>query len=240
MEVVGGIEPGAQAGGAARVEHVAAAAAVVGDEVEVVAADLDPLDVGGKAEAEHRPVHVRQLEDVLVGDDLGQRPVGRALGRHRAGADQVEVAVEADRAGGGAAAGVSSSSRASSSRVSQRPSIRASTVGSNLVTTANGVFASGGDRVDRPVDVGAEELAVEGDHLAVEPVQRPQPEVAVLGQLGEAEVAVEGAVEQGADRRGLEEDVRLALGVQIGTPHRLHMQRSDPALVEHGGSLPPG
>ena len=37
----------------------------------------------------------------------------------------------------------------------------------------------------------------------------------MLGQLGEAEVAVEGAVEQGADRRGLEEDVRLALGVQF-------------------------
>ena len=66
-----------------------------------------------------------------------------------------------------------------------------------------------------PVDVGAEELAVEGDHLAVEPVQRAQAEVAVLGQLGEAEVAVVGAVEQGADRRGLEEDVRLALGVQF-------------------------
>ena len=101
------------------------------------------------------------------------------------------------------------------------------------MTTANGVRSSGADRVDRAVDVGAEELAVEGDHLAVEPVQRPQPEVAVLGQLGEAEVAVEGAVEQGADRRGLEEDVRLALGVQVRAPHRLHVQRPDPALVQH-------
>ena len=95
----------------------------------------------------------------------------------------------------------------------------------------------GGDRADRAVDVSAEELAVEGDHLAVEPVQRPQPEVARRRQLGEAEVAVEGTVEQGADRRGLEEDVGLALGVQIGAPHRLHMQRPDPALVEHGGRL---
>ena len=88
------------------------------------------------------------------------------------------------------------------------------------------------------VDVGAEELAVEGDHLAVEPVQRAQPEVAVLGQLGEAEVAVEGAVEQRPDRRGLEEDVGIALGVQVGPPHRLHVQRFDPALVEHAASLP--
>ena len=81
----------------------------------------------------------------------------------------------------------------------------------------------GWHRLDPAVDVGAEELAVERDHLAVEPVQGPEPEVAVLGQLGEAEVAVEGAVEQGADRRGLEEDVRLALGVEVGVPHRLHV-----------------
>ena len=43
----------------ARVEHVAAAAAVLVDEVQVVAADLDPLDVGGEAEAEHRPARRR-------------------------------------------------------------------------------------------------------------------------------------------------------------------------------------
>ena len=46
------------------------------------------------------------------------------------------------------------------------------------------------DRVDRPVDAGAVEAAVEGDHLAVEPVQRAEAQVAVLGQLGEAKVAV--------------------------------------------------
>jgi len=90
------------------------------------------------------------------------------------------------------------------------------------------------------VGVGPEELAVERDHLPVEPVQRPQPEVAVLGQLGEAEVAVEGAVEQGADRRGLEEHMRLPFGVQIRPAHRLDVQRSDPAFVQHRRSLPAG
>ena len=79
---------------------MAAAGAVLADEVEVVAAHLDPLGVVGEAEAEHRPRYVRQLEDVLLGDDLGQRPVGRALARHRAGADEIEAPVEADRAGG--------------------------------------------------------------------------------------------------------------------------------------------
>ena len=60
----------------------------------------------------------------------------------------------------------------------------------------------------------------------------------MLGELGEAEVAVVGAVEQGADRRGLEEDVRLALGVQFVLAQRLDVQRPDPALVEHAASLP--
>ena len=59
----------------------------------------------------------------------------------------------------------------------------------------------------------------------------------MLGQLGEAEVAVVGAVEQRADRRGLEEDVRLALGVQFLLAQRLHVQRPDPALVEHRRKL---
>ncbi|HEY1356310.1 MAG TPA: hypothetical protein VGF09_08335 [Solirubrobacterales bacterium] len=81
-------------------------------------------------------------------------------------------------------------------------------------------------------------MPLERDHLAVEPVQRAEAELAVLGQLGEAEVALVGALEQGADRRGLEEDVGIALGVQFALAHRLDVKRPDPALVKHGGSLP--
>ena len=88
---------------------------------------------------------------------------------------------------------------------------------------------------ERSVDRGPVEAAVEGDHLAVEAVQRAEPEVAVLGELGEGEVAVVGAVEQGGDRRGLEEDVRLAPLVQFALAHRLHVEGPDPSLVEHGG-----
>jgi hypothetical protein len=88
-------------------------------------------------------------------------------------------------------------------------------------------------RADAPRDVGTEELAVERDHLAVEVVEGAETEVAVLGQLGKAEVSLEGAVEQGADRRSLEEHVRFPLLVQVGAAHRLHVQRPDPALVEH-------
>ncbi len=58
------------------------------------------------------------------------------------------------------------------------------------------------------------------------------------GELGEGEVAVVGAIEQGGDRRGLEEDVRLALLVQFKLPHRLHVEGPDPSLVEHGAQSP--
>jgi hypothetical protein len=102
VEVTGGIDAHAQAPSAARAEHVAAATAVLADEVEVVAADLDPLGVVGEAEAEHRSRHVDELEDVLLCDDLRQRSVGRALARHGTSADELEAPVDADRAGGGA------------------------------------------------------------------------------------------------------------------------------------------
>ena len=55
----------------------------------------------------------------------------------------------------------------------------------------------------------------------------------MLGQLGEADVAVVGAVEQGADRRRLEENVRLVLGVQVAMPKGLEVQVAGEALVEH-------
>ena len=48
---------------------------------------------------------------------------------------------------------------------------------------------------DPSVDVGAIKAAVKGNHLAVEGVQRPEPEVAVLGQLGEGDIAVVRALE---------------------------------------------
>ena len=63
----------------------------------------------------------------------------------------------------------------------------------------------------------------------------------MLGQLGEAEVALVGALEQGPDRRGLKQHVRLTLGVQFLLAQRLDVQRSDPALVQHSrqsSSLP--
>ena len=70
--------------------------------MQVIAADLDGPAVLGEAEADQRPAHVVQLEHVLLGHDLGQWPVGLMLARDRAGPDELELAVDAYRAGRGA------------------------------------------------------------------------------------------------------------------------------------------
>jgi hypothetical protein len=70
--------------------------------VEVIAAHLEPSGIVGKAEADHRPGGVVEVEDPLFGDDLGKRPVGRTLARHRARMDELELTLDPQRAGGGA------------------------------------------------------------------------------------------------------------------------------------------
>ncbi len=86
--------------------------------------------------------------------------------------------------------------------------------------------------VDPAIDLGAVEEPVEGDHLAVEVVDRSQAEIPVLGELAEADVSLVGPLEESADRRGLEEHVRLPAAMQAGVPHGLDVERPDPALVE--------
>src|SRR6476646_1412064 len=81
MEVARGVELSMHVPGTA-VEDVAAPRAVLADEVQVVSADLDPLAVVGEAKAEHGSRDVLQLEYVLLGDNLGQRSVGRLLSGH--------------------------------------------------------------------------------------------------------------------------------------------------------------
>ena len=80
------------------------------------------------------------------------------------------------------------------------------------------------DRMKHAVDVRTKEAAVERDQLAVEPVERADAQVAALGQLGDAEIAVVGALEQRADRRCLEQRVPFPLRVQVGVAHGLHVQ----------------
>ena len=60
-----------------------------------------------------------------------------------------------------------------------------STVGLKNVVTAKGVFSPGSISADPAIDIRPVEAAVNSRHLAVEVGQRSQPDVTVLGQLGE-------------------------------------------------------
>ena len=90
----------------------------------------------------------------------------------------------------------------------------------------------GRDVAQVAVRVRAQEAPVEREHLAVEPVERPEPEVAVLGELRERQVAVEAPVEQRVERRGLEHEVRLVLGVRAGPADRLDVQAVEQTVVD--------
>ena len=85
---------------------------------------------------------------------------------------------------------------------------------------------------DRAVEVGAIEAPVEGDHLPVERVQGAEAEIAVPGELSEADVPFVGPIEQGADRRGLKQHVGLVLGVYLILAKGLD-ERLVTALHEH-------
>src|SRR6188474_2949507 len=156
---------------------MAAAAALLVDEVEMKAADLDPLDVFGKAEAEHRPGQIEQLEDMLLGDDLGQRPVGRGLAGNRAGADELEASIKSDRTGG---------SPGGYQLVESRQQLF---VAERSVEALIDLGLEVGDHCERrsrrrlhlahrPIDVGAIEAPVEGNHLPVQSVQRAEAQIA--------------------------------------------------------------
>src|SRR4051794_5258731 len=152
------------------VEHVTAARPVLGDEVEVPAGHLDPLGVLGEAEAEHRAVDASQLEDVLLGHDLGEGPVGRLLSGNRSCSDEFEAPVDPDRARGrlGGYAAVD---------LGEQPVM----VERALEVEADGRMEGDDDREgsqlirrylgDAALHVGPVEAAVDGDHLPVQMVE---------------------------------------------------------------------
>ncbi len=144
---------------------------------------------------------VRQLEDLLVRDDLGERPVRRLLARHRSGPDSskrpsILTAQEARRPESAGRPRPAARHGRSSPRGRSRPPGRTE----RPRRRGSARWRAPGDV---PVDVGPVEAAVDGDHLAVEMVERAEPEVAMLGKLGKADVTLEGALEQRPDRGSL-------------------------------------
>src|SRR3954469_11902053 len=209
-------------------QHVPAATPLGVDEVEVVARHLEAARVVWEAEADHRPAHVLELEHVLLVSDLAQGAVGWALAGHRAGAHELELPVDAH----GATRRVATKPRKESvmvegpldperlSRLEERDH-------------REGRASLRRNVADHAVGVGAHEAAVHGDHLAVEGVQGSDPEVAVTGQLGEGQVALEPAGEERVERGGLEEGVGLVL--RVGACPRAGLDVQQPVIDQIAG-----
>ena len=199
------------------------------------------LGVGREAEADERRVDVVQLEDLLLGDHLDERPVRGLLAGHRPRADALEAAVDAHRVDDRRAAGEVRVGDLEQLGQRPRPVDRDPHVGRERDDDRERRALGRRYGPQRAVDACGAGDAVDDDQLAVEPVERAQAEVAVLEHLADRHVPVVCAVEQRADRRGLKDDVRVVLGVQVGVAQRLHVQRADQvAVVVHGpahGSL---
>jgi hypothetical protein len=236
LQLARGVEPDQGRGGAG-IQDVAAAGAVFADEVQVPAAHLDALCVGGEPEAHHRSLDVPKPEHVLIGDDLGERAVGRLLPWDRTGLDEREATVDPDGTGGGAGGNALLDRR--QQRIVVERSLEAEVeIGVEGNDHRERGALGAGQLVDPALDVGPVEATVEGHHLPIEVIHGAEPVVALLGQLREADVTFEGALEQRADRRCLEENVWLVPAVEVRMPHRLDVQRPDPAFVEAHRSEP--
>jgi hypothetical protein len=110
--------------------------------------------------------------------------------------------------------------------------------GTKRVTAANGVCSSRPRHLRGAVPAESVTGPVQDDHLAVEPVERPHPEVAVLEQLADGEVAVVGPGHERVDRRGLEDLVRLpcvAVPPAAPIPVGEHRPGPLPEVVADGG-----
>ena len=76
-------------------------------------------------------------------------------------------------------------------------------------------------------------VPVDHDQLTVEPVQRPEPKVAVLEDFRQCQVTIEGAAQQSFDRRGLKQLVLPGFRSQLAVTHHLHMQRIEEFELAH-------
>ena len=84
---------------------------------------------------------------------------------------------------------------------------------------------------DTAIHRGAEKRSIHGDHLTVAGLECAEPEVAMFAQLTEGNLAVVRTIEQCVDRRGLEDDVRLSLRMQVLLAQRLDVKCLDEAFV---------
>src|SRR5918912_4524630 len=91
LEICRIVELGDPSGLEREVEHMSAARAGLGREMEMPSIHLDAIERVGKPEANHRPEHVLEIGDALLGERRDQWWVGAALFRDRADAHPLEA-----------------------------------------------------------------------------------------------------------------------------------------------------
>ena len=158
-------------------EHVPATGAIGGEEVEMAAGKVEPTFVRGEAEADDDAFDVVFVEHTLVGEHVCERRVGLALGSNGAQADVLEAPFDPHRGAAG---------RLRRDLGEQRVDV----LGDADVDLDAGL--EGGDERERAAALGLGGVhgavlrgPVEnpvGEHeLAVERVERAEPQVAAAG-----------------------------------------------------------
>src|SRR5215210_711041 len=185
-------------------EHVTTSAPVRGDEVEVVAGDVQTQRVVGKLEADETTRDTAKLEGGLVRDDLDEGWVGLVLAGHAARLDVLEVSVHPDSAAHGSVTDNPVQVVAENLEVHRR--------GEYLghVRLEDGHHGERGphlsvDRVSFTIRLYLVEAAVEADHLSVEGVERAKAEISVSPEFGDADVPLVSSLQQGIDGRSLKQ-----------------------------------
>ena len=92
--------------------------------------------------------------------------------------------------------------------------------------------------LDRAVDARDERLAIDDDQLAVEQVERAEPEIPVLEQLADRQIAAQLAAQERVKRRGLE---RLVVVRHVAGSLRASQARdvdaADESVVDGHGAI---
>ena len=83
------------------------------------------------------------------------------------------------------------------------------------------------------VQVGLPGLAAQHDQLAVEAVQRAETQIAVLEDLAQRHVALEGTGQQRLHSRGLKQLVRGVLGAQLAVAQQFDLEGAEELELAH-------
>ena len=191
---------------------MAAALAVIGDEVFVVAGNVNALHMLRRAKPHQYPFALVEAENGLVVEHVGHRPVGRRLARYGAGMGVAKMAVDtqgAEQIIGGDLPVDNVVQLFAADRFIKRFAVLRLKPGHHREgrTLLHAGFAGAA--------VGAQlvNLAAKRDQLAVQFIKGAQAEIAVGEQIGDGGIALINAAQQRAHQRSLVDD---AIGMLRG------------------------